>query len=496
MTIRTILFPSGRPAPVAAGYGGTGDFSVTQRSSTLSAVAASGSGQFTRIMYTALTDIAELRLLYANWYAAALIPDEVAPANSIDVTAYIEPKAGWWRYISGSTDWNAATAYTIGQQVTRSGVAYVAVAASTNSAPSTSSITPWRATTAQPVSFSGQSATRAITIAPGAQVVSEPFAVQITKGDLFAVSTLVIPTGGTGVWPTGFIALSGGTPSVTAPDWMKAGATDFAATPPTTTTTDQAVCFHPVAVLGRPAKNAPRTCVAMIGDSITAGQGDASVTNPLLPDPGGWQARLFATYPNHRIARTSDLVAYWVDGRQRAHKRVAQAAGCSHAVVSIGVNDLHAGSTVATIQSQLIELWRVVAASVPVVYATTITPETTSTDAWATVGNQTAGVPGFGVSSNWSNLNAWLLDGAALDSVTFAPYATGTSPGGTVVRAGMVGHPLSKPPSGYVLDISGVVCDATITWAWKVGYTTDGVHPSSVGAAAIAAAFTASALLV
>ena len=63
-----------------------------------------------------------------------------------------------------------------------------------------------------------------------------------------------------------------------------------------------------------------------------------------------------------------------------------------------------------------------------------------------------------------------------------APQAVGAV-GGTVLRAGAVGHPLA----GYI-EVADTVESARNSGLWKAGYSGDGTHPNTVGATAIAAA--------
>jgi lysophospholipase L1-like esterase len=116
---------------------------------------------------------------------------------------------------------------------------------------------------------------------------------------------------------------------------------------------------------------------------------------------------------------------------------------------------------------------------VGLVYATTCTPQTTSTDGWVTVINQT--VANAGKETKRVQYNDWLRDGAP--TVGGVAVAVGTNP---AVRAGEVGHPLF----GFI-EVATLAESGVNSGLWKAGYTDDGTHPNSVGAAGIAAGLNA-----
>jgi lysophospholipase L1-like esterase len=152
--------------------------------------------------------------------------------------------------------------------------------------------------------------------------------------------------------------------------------------------------------------------------------------------------------------------------------------GCTDVITNMGVNDLVAAASVATVEQNMSTLWQNLSKFGARVWQTTITPKTSSTDTWATTGNQTA----FANNSNRTTVNDWIRAGAPLNA-SLAPVAIGTA---GALLAGSSGHPLT----GY-FETADQVETARNSGIWKVGsvYTTDGngLHPSSTGAAAMAA---------
>ena len=107
-------------------------------------------------------------------------------------------------------------------------------------------------------------------------------------------------------------------------------------------------------------------------------------------------------------------------------------------------------------------------------YQTTVTPQTTSTDAWVTTANQTV----TAVHARRIGLNDWIRDGAPFDTATGLAVAVGAT-GSTIVRAGTRAHPLK----GF-FEIADIVETSRNSGIWKAGWTTDGLHPNATGYAA------------
>lgn len=317
-----------------------------------------------------------------------------------------------------------------------------------------------------PVTFNGADS---VEIAPGANVTSDPIGLEIAKGTTFYTRTYVAVGAGQ-FFPRGGIATaSSGTTSwhnYAYPAGLDLTGVGAAAA----TSGYSEYTFSPSAILGTPAAVGPAV-VGVVGDSIAAGTGDFQ---------NGWVQRWLASnYPFQRVAYPGEGVGTgWManQGRNR-YRRYAllNVAGASRVIAEHIVNDL--GTTYATLQSNMLSYWTNLS-RLGRVWAVTCTPQTTSTDSWATLGNQT--VMNGSKETTRLSFNEWLRAGAP--TVDGVAVAAGTN--GALV-AGASGHPLT----GY-LEIADLVESARDSGKWRVDLgapTTDGTHPSAVIAAAVAA---------
>lgn len=203
-------------------------------------------------------------------------------------------------------------------------------------------------------------------------------------------------------------------------------------------------------LLGRPLSAAPFSLGA-IGDSITDGTGDTGGTGY------SWFTRATnATVPSFRFAKAG---MYAQGVAAAAFYSLPMMAGCTHAVVMLGVNDLIGGRTSAQVIADLTLIYRALAGSGVKPIGATITPRTSSTDSWATTGGQTPNGTGFtgGANSERAKVNAWIRAG-----------------GGGLLK-------------GYV-DTADAAESARDSGLWKAGYTSEGLHPNATGHAAMAPA--------
>lgn len=324
-----------------------------------------------------------------------------------------------------------------------------------------------------PVTFNGAAS---VVIAPGGSVMSDPIGITIAKGTLFWTRTYVVVTAGQ-KFPRGSFstASSSGQGHNYASGTAGADVTVAGATP--TTVNEYVYC--PAAILGLPA-DPGKAVVAIVGDSLVAGTGDNQI---------GWAERwLNDNYSYQKVAYPSEAMSQWkptTAGGAYCYRRAGLLSreGVTHVLAEHIVNDLGANS-LPSLQANGFLYWQFLS-RIGKVWATTCTPQTSSTDAWATVGNQTILSPALNEPRRLS-WNAWLRDGAPMTAAG-APQAIGAS-GGTVLRAGAVGHPLA----GYI-ELADVVESARDSGLWKAGYSGDGTHPNTVGATAIAAALPAAA---
>lgn len=99
----------------------------------------------------------------------------------------------------------------------------------------------------------------------------------------------------------------------------------------------------------------------------------------------------------HAVANTFGSVNLSVSSRTAStavtsnwlHRALAVAAGATHVVVTLGIGDIVASQTATQVQNSLLALWTDWLSIGVKPVAATILPDTTSTDSWATVGNQT-----------------------------------------------------------------------------------------------------------
>ncbi|MBE7196007.1 MAG: hypothetical protein INR66_26450, partial [Gordonia polyisoprenivorans] len=217
--------------------------------------------------------------------------------------------------------------------------------------------------------------------------------------------------------------------------------------------------YGPAAILG--AAYDPGTPIGIIGDSIAAGYTDN--------DDGYIVRALGSAFSYQRVAHNSENTSRWYSQSQ-TRRQSALTGPCTHFIWEHGINYLS-----VNLQPFSAIVWRRLARRGVAIYACTITPQTTSTDSWATPGNQTVGSN----ESLRAGYNDWLRAGAPLNPSTFVPVAVGTA--GALV-AGQAGHPLV----GY-FEIADLAETARNSGKWKANYTGDGTHLNATGAAACAA---------
>lgn len=209
------------------------------------------------------------------------------------------------------------------------------------------------------------------------------------------------------------------------------------------TTTTFAPC--PVAIIGIPHK--PQVSIICWGDSITSGQGDGGGNSighigwleRACTDVGGF------SIPFANMSRGGERTNAYASVASPA--RFAMFKYATHVIFALGHNDITAGLSLASIQANHQAAWAAAKAAGCKIYVMTITPKTTSTDGWATVGNQTP-EPAFAASGTRGQFNDWI----------YAQAAAGVIDGVINTTAA-----LSPPDNPDV---------------WLGGYTVDGTHPS------------------
>lgn len=318
-----------------------------------------------------------------------------------------------------------------------------------------------------PVFFRGQ---RSVVIEPGGVVISDPVALETTVG-LWARTNVSVNSGEK--WP--LMEASGGGTSLWVAEGGDTGTganTDHSTSGSITGT--GVFMYRPIMVLAS-MDTIPSKAVCGIGDSIATGTGDN--TGP-FPDGGKAFIRraINNTLPLVMISMGGEMASTFVTD---VHRQIRSTLidGATSVICNLGRNDLANSQSSATISANLLAIATHCANKGAAFYQTTITPDTTSTDSWATAANQTP--------QAWTSvrvdLNTWLRGGAPIDQSTKTRVAVGTV--GALVT-GQAGHPISG-----VFDVAAQVeCDAsgTVTlnggrWRVDLGVpTTDGVHPTTV----------------
>lgn len=216
----------------------------------------------------------------------------------------------------------------------------------------------------------GGSATGTLVQAVAARITTDPLGVTIPEGALFGISgTIVVGSQGAGGCPYVELPTSGATNTlrdVAAGDFMTVNGT------PQTYS-----MVFPLAILANSAKPAVWLC----GDSICQGVNGTTSSNG---DTGILSGSIGPTTAYINAGVASDRLSYIASNNTN---RVAAAkAYCTHVISELGIIDISLGNSYATITTNMATL---ISAFAPLpVYLTTYTPNTTSTDSWATIANQ------------------------------------------------------------------------------------------------------------
>lgn len=328
--------------------------------------------------------------------------------------------------------------------------------------------------------FNGQDT---ITIKPGARVTSDALGVEVLAGSDIFVRTFITSTS----W---YANTANFATDSTDGGWTLT--TDLTAPGSAAVSTGTHWQFAPMLITGVPAVT-KAIAVAILGDSLSVGTGE-NITGAAASSEwanasafvGGFANRALsaASMPHINIGHGGERLYLFKDYVNR-FRRTTYIDACTHAICEGGVNDANSsGQTLANIQANMITVWKLCNDRGLRAFQTTITPNTTSTDAWATTTNQT--IPNSGNETKRVSLNTWLRDGAPI--LAGVAVATGSNAGGTV-RAGATGHPLKG-----VFEIADLAESARNSGLWKANYTADGLHPVSTAHAALAAGIVTSSI--
>lgn len=206
--------------------------------------------------------------------------------------------------------------------------------------------------------------------------------------------------------------------------------------------------FSPVAIIG--TTTAPSFVI--VGDSIALGDSARETVGDASGDFGVVARSIGPLYAYASYAQNGDQAEDFVASHTN---RAALFQYASHLASEYGSNDLYTNSaSVATVQGLLQTIWGYMTGlgAEKRVYQTTITPRTTSTDSWATTGNQ-AQVSST-INGRRTTLNDWIRG-------------------------------IPSGAHGY-FDIADASETSRNSGIWNVtgvanGYTADGVHPNTAG---------------
>lgn len=310
--------------------------------------------------------------------------------------------------------------------------------------------------TVHAVNFSGS---RDRVMAPGDIVISDPITVDVAAGD--TVYVRVRPTCASGeTWPMNF--------QLAASDLGEHGVGTTSDKSTSGTVPDAAAFGYGPSALVSSTYDEDVPVLALLGDSVMTGQAS---TSPL----GGFAERtMFGACPYIQMAASAGRATQISTNTVQIDALLPY---CTHAICEYPVNDVGSGGTItlAQIKAALIVVWESCADAGVLCFQTTTTPQTTSTDSWATLVNQT--VTAY-ESSHRTALNDWIRAGAPMSAGVAVAIGT---PGALV--AGDEGHPLA----GY-FEIADTVESSRNSGKWIVGTTDDGLHPSETGHALMAEA--------
>jgi len=313
-----------------------------------------------------------------------------------------------------------------------------------------------------PITFGGR---RSIVIEPGATVYADPLGYDLAKGTQFYTRTYVEVTSGQ-KFPRCQYLVTAGTEGHNYGNPIGADLTSTGAATVNGQNLGTRV-FGPSMISGHPIDGG-KPVIGLAGDSIVRGTGDN--------DLGLFERALGNNYSFMNVAFPSENMSGWIGSngltRYRRQSLLAQ-AGPSHIVTNYTVNSLGQ----STFLTDALAIWKSLRRMAPKVHATTLTPQTSTTDAWATVANQTPS-RAAGDETRRIEFNTWLRDGAPISAG--APVASGTT---NATRIGATGHPLV----GY-FEVADAVESARNSGRWKASLTSDGIHPNTAGAIAASVA--------
>ena len=337
----------------------------------------------------------------------------------------------------------------------------------------------------RPVYFNG---IRDVTLQPGQYVLSDPISpFNANAGDYFFLRHKVICSTGTTFVVNGSATagvINQANANYVIGREVGSSLTDKTLTGTVSNASNGYTVFGPLAVFGaKRDKTTPNVIIE--GHSIAFGIDDRPESGLQVVHGYLTRACVAAGYSYCNLAKGADLIQNIAKYENHRNRDILWQYG-TDLLEDSGINDWSGGRTLANIKQDKVNYWLKAAGFGMRVFTTSVLPSTTSSDSWATVGNQTVGAN----ASDIASFNNWLRDGAPFNYSTRAPVAIGGT-GATVVRIGDDLHPVT-----YYIDTADMVESARDSGKWKApGYTTDGLHPNSATHIAMAAAINLSSIM-
>lgn len=293
-----------------------------------------------------------------------------------------------------------------------------------------------------PLFFGGQTS---VTIQPGAEALSDPFGGELVGGSAVYLRIFISVASIGQTWPLGRLQ---------APLLAEARTDGSDLTASTgALATGGSYLYGPSYAMGIYLPD--RANALIVGDSISAGSGEVSANGDGSGNLGFIERAFGTAFPWITSTRSGTRLSDFNTAHTRRMVRVRGL--CKYILCELGVNDINAGSSLATVQAAALAAWTSMGvAGFSQVWQTTITPYTTSTDGWATTGNQTlVSAPANTVRTSY---NDWLRGGAPISAGV--AVAVGT-PG--ALLAGQSGHPLAG-----VVEVADLAESARNSGLWAI----------------------------
>jgi lysophospholipase L1-like esterase len=162
-----------------------------------------------------------------------------------------------------------------------------------------------------------------------------------------------------------------------------------------------------------------------LGDSVTDATGDRGELGRALGSPPGASGGASVGYPYINFGVPGDLLSNFLPSNTL---RLALSKYCTHVISEYGINDLNNSESTATIEADILSAAALLRPRP--FYQTTVAPQTSSTDMWKTLGNQTVAAN----NANRQTLNTWIRSLSGIDGCV--EVAGSVESGGVAIPSG------------------------------------------------------------